>query len=100
MQLQLHPQGGTVPMRDTILLADESTNQRETLCEILGTTYNILEANTVEQANYLLDHNAGRLVSVIVSMKLLEEAARQAVTEKYELPDHIALIVITSADHH
>ncbi len=87
-------------MRDTILLADESTNQRETLCEILGTTYNILEANTVEQAKYLLDHNAGRLVSVIVSMKLLEEAARQAVTEKYELPDHIALIVITSADHH
>ncbi len=58
-------------MRDTILLADSSANRRGALCDILDEAYNVLEANTVDQAQFYLEHNRSGLAAVVITDELL-----------------------------
>lgn len=59
-------------MRDTVLLVDSSINRRSTLRDILEEHFNILEANNLTQAQFLLEQNNAALAAVMPNIKLLE----------------------------
>lgn len=59
-------------MRDTVLLVDSSVNRRSTLRDILEEYFNILEANNLTQAQFLLEQNNAALAAVMPNIKLLE----------------------------
>ena len=68
-------------LKDTLLLVGDANSDRPTLREIFKSTYNLLEAENVPQANLLLGQNSSCIAAVLADISLSDGDAVRSVAQ-------------------